>query len=132
MKKLLFVAALFFLGYSANTAPKSHPCPICGGNMCWMGDVSTDGGRMSFKMECPQGHISWESDNSTDYRSQSNDNKSNTESYSKSKNSYLKEEQPTCARCGFKMYATGNVNTNSGKMLYEYECNMGHKSYIAK
>ena len=43
-------------------APRNRKCPICNGTMMWSGETDVEWGKLTYKMTCPVGHVSWEVD----------------------------------------------------------------------
>lgn len=111
MKKAIIFATFSFVIAAAFAVPKNHECPLCTGTMMWTGETASEWGKLTYKMKCPYGHVSWEVDeiNNSSYRNNNDGN--------------------ACQYDGSSMYFTGKTKSEWGKLLKEYKCPYGHAAW---
>lgn len=110
MKRTIILTTLILLSAIIFAAPRNHKCPLCSGIMMWTGESKTEWGKLTYKMKCTAGHVSWEVDENNNSSSQYNN-----------KNG--------CQYDGYNMFFTGKTKTEWGKLLKEYKCPAGHTEW---
>ncbi len=110
MKKAIFFTAFSFIIAVAFAVPRNHKCPLCTGTMMWTGETASEWGKLTYKMKCPAGHVSWEVDEINN-------------------SSYRNNNEKGCQYDGNSMFFTGRTKNEWGKLLKEYKCPSGHTEW---